>query len=68
MKDWAATVPTAGGALSWGVAIHRFVEPRDWNKAIARVPESLRADAETYLRGIAQRMRVARATKAGIHA
>lgn len=58
---------TACDCLHHAVEIQRRVEPRDWPAALARVPEACRAECETYLREIAQRMRAARAAKQGSH-
>lgn len=46
--------------LMHAVEIQRRVEPRDWPRAIARVPEACRAEVETYLRGIAAHIRAKR--------
>lgn len=49
--------------LSWGVWIHRYFEPKDWVAQLEKVPEDLRATAEQYLRGIAERMRTLKKLK-----
>lgn len=47
-------------ALYLASRIHRQHEPRDWPDAIARLDSAVRGEVETYLRGIAARMRVVR--------
>ena len=47
----------------WGLQLHRDVPPGKWPQALARVPEEHRAAAESYLRGIAARMRILRDLK-----
>ena len=64
-RDFLATVPPGSEAIAYGSAIHRYVPTTDWPEALARVPEDRRQGAEEYLRGIAKRMRVARAETRG---
>ena len=47
--------------LGWGLWLHRYVEPKHWPQALKdQVPDEHRPAAETYLRGIAARMRAQR--------
>lgn len=50
--------------LHHAVEIQMTKEPRDWPKALDRVPDECRDECEDYLRGIASRMRVARGLRA----
>lgn len=51
--------------LGWGLFLHRYHEPRDWPRLLeSMVPAAHRAGAESYLRAIAQRMRVVRNLRA----
>lgn len=53
--------PPPQDGSGWGVELQRFVEPKDWPRALEeRVPAEHRAGAEEYLRGIAARMRIQR--------
>lgn len=65
--NWTATIPPGADALTWAGTIERNLAPRDWPEALARVPDALRADAEAYLRGIAERLRNARQARTGSH-
>lgn len=56
--DRFAGIPSGANALCFASWIHRRVEPRQWPAALLDVPEQHRKEAETYLRGIATRMRV----------
>jgi hypothetical protein len=56
--DRFAGIPSGANALCFASWIHRRVEPRQWTAALLDVPEQHRHEAETYLRGIAARMRV----------
>lgn len=56
--DRFAGIPSGANALCFASWIHRRVEPRQWPAALLDVPEQHRHEAETYLRGIATRMRV----------
>jgi hypothetical protein len=64
----AASAPASGllpldepmDGLGWGLRIHRRYKPKDWLAQLEHVPEQHRAEAEQYLRGIAERMRVLR--------
>ena len=40
--------------------IERHLAPKDWPTALEKVPEECRKECETYLRGIAARLRVKR--------
>jgi hypothetical protein len=59
-RDWRAGLPEGADALACACAIQRHLEPHDWPRALEQVREDYRLAAETYLRGIAERMRVAR--------
>lgn len=65
LRDFLTAVPPGADALAYGAAIHRHVPYTDWDEALARVPADKRAAAETYLRGIAARMRTHRAQRTG---
>lgn len=52
--------------LQHALRIQRDVKPANWPAALERLPEEARGPCEAYLRGIAQRMRNARAAKAGL--
>lgn len=56
--DRFAGIPSGANALCFASWIHRRVEPKQWPAALLDVPEHHRHEAETYLRGIAARMRV----------
>ncbi len=47
--------------LHHALEIQTRIPPREWPAALERVPAECREECETYLRSIAQRMRVARA-------
>lgn len=53
--------PPACDALWYALRMQRQVEPKSWLAALEQVPEHFRDDVETYLRGIARRMRVVNA-------
>lgn len=53
--------------LHHAVRIQRNVPPRDWPAELAKVPVACRPECETYLRGIAARIRAARAIKGNPH-
>lgn len=56
------TATGASTCLHHALAIQRGVAPRDWLRAIQqRVPAECREECETYLRGIAARIRAKRA-------
>ena len=55
---------TVSTCLHHAVAIHRSAKPKDWPRALLSVPEDCRAECETYLRGIAARLRTLRDVKA----
>lgn len=59
-KGWPRPMPKAADAGAYGVEIHRHAAPRDWPAALAHVPDALREGAESYLRGIAERIRCRR--------
>lgn len=44
--------------------IQRYFEVLEWREQLAKVPDEHRAQAEEYLRSMADRMRVIRALKA----
>jgi hypothetical protein len=54
---------TVRTCLHHAVEIQRHVAPRDWPRALERVPAECRGECEEYLRGIAMRMRAQRAIK-----
>ncbi len=62
-KGWPRPMPPGADATAYAVEIQRHVAPRDWPAALAYVPEPMREAAETYLRGIAERMRTKRAAR-----
>lgn len=51
-------------ALWYALRMHRQVDPKTWPTVLREVPEQFRQAVETYLRGIAHRMRVANAARA----
>lgn len=61
--DWLSAVLAGSDGTAYAMAIHRYVDVQDWRSELEKVPEPLRAEAEKYLREIAQRMRVAREAK-----
>ena len=48
--------------LHHALDIQTRIPPREWPAALDRVPAECREECETYLRSIAHRMRVARAS------
>ena len=62
-RDWLATLTARADAVAYGAAIHRHVAPTEWPNALQRVPAEKRPGAETYLRGIAARMRAQRSVR-----
>ena len=58
--DRFAGIPSGANALCFASWIHRRVDPMQWPSALNDVPADKRDEAEAYLRGIAQRMRVIR--------
>ncbi len=60
----AAVWPEPIDGLGWGARIHRHHDPKHWREQLEKVPAEHRAGAETYLRGIAARMRVVARIKA----
>lgn len=48
---------------AWGLWIHRYHPTENWRAMLATVPEQHRANAERYLRDIAERIRVVRRLK-----
>lgn len=46
--------------LGYAVEIERRRNPKDWPAALEQVPAECRGEVETYLRGIAARIRVIR--------
>jgi len=56
--------PRPSDGLGWGLHLHRYHHHRDWPRLLeTMVPEEHRPGAEDYLRGIATRMRAARAVR-----
>lgn len=51
--------------LGYAVEIERRRNPKDWPAALEQVPAECRGEVETYLRGIAARIRVVRRLKNG---
>lgn len=51
--------------LHFAVEIERTRAPKDWPEALKDVPDECREEVETYLRGIAARIRVVRGMKHG---
>ena len=49
--------------LHYAVEIERRKAPKDWPAALETVPEYCRDECETYLRGMAARIRAARKAK-----
>lgn len=49
--------------LGYAVEIERRRNPKDWPAALEQVPAECRGEVETYLRGIAARIRVIRGLK-----
>lgn len=49
--------------LHHAIEIERACRPIDWPSRIANVPGECRVEVETYLRGMAKRLRVVRAKR-----
>jgi hypothetical protein len=58
-------MPTPIDGLGWGLWIQMYSVPRVWPDELLKVPAALRPEAERYLRGMAQRLRVIRALRGG---
>lgn len=58
--DWLKNLPPDADGGWYGLQISKHVQPRDWPAALEEVPEQHRPRAETYLRGMAARMRAQR--------
>lgn len=63
MTDLFRRRPPSADALWFALRIQRGAEPKTWPTVLRSVPQEFRGEAETYLRGIASRMRVLQSIK-----